>query len=242
MRVVLSLENARLYKEAQNAIKQREEILAVVSHDLKNPLTAILLSTQMLVKIKTQEQEKVERFIKKIHRLTEQMQRMISDLMDFTKIQTGELGVIKKRESPRAILENAFEMMNSQALEKDLVLSLQANVDLPEVECDRQRILQVLLNILGNAIKFTGPKGKIEISATRNDLEVIFTVHDSGTGIAEEELSKVFDRSWQGQKYRVGSVGLGLAIAKGIIESHGGKIWVESKIKIRNTFYFSLPI
>lgn len=242
MRVVLSIENARLYKEAQASIKVREEILAIVSHDLKNPLTAIDMAGQLLPKIKANDQPKLLVFSEKIRRATDQMQRMIADLMDFSKIQTGKLAIVKHAEKPNAVIAMVFEMMKAQADEKGLKFSLEVSPELPVIQCDKQRIVQALSNLVGNAIKFTENNGHIHISAVESEGCVKFSVADTGPGISEEDLPKVFDRYWQAKRSKSLSAGLGLSITKGIIESHGGKIWVESKLGEGSIFYFMLPV
>ena len=238
--VAISIENARLYKRAQLAIKQREEILAIVSHDLKNPLTSIKLNSQILAKIERDE-SKITVFADKIGRSTDQMQRMITDLMDFSKIQTGKLAIEKKWEKPNVVIEEVFEMMKDQAEEKGLKIFWEVDPKLPAIQCDKQRIGQALLNLIANAIKFTEKDGRIQISAVNSPDGIRFSVADSGPGIPKEDLLKVFDRYWQAQRTQTLGAGLGLSITKGIIDAHGGKIWVESELGFGSTFYFVLP-
>ena len=239
--IALSIENVHLYNKAQNAIKLREEILAIVSHDLRNPLSTIQMTGQILPKI-IDDKAKVLSFSEKILRSTDQMKRMIEDLMDFAKIQEGKLSIEKNVEDPKAALEMVIEMMNAQANEKGLELFIEVSPKLPAIQYDKQRIAQALLNLVGNAIKFTEIGGQVYLAATEVNGGVKFSVTDTGPGICEEDLPKIFDRYWQAKKSKSASAGLGLSITKGIIEAHGSQIRVESQIGKGSTFYFILPV
>lgn len=239
--IALSIENVRLYNKAQAAIKLREEILAIVSHDLRNPLSMIQMTGQLLPKI-IDDKAKIISFSEKILRSTDQMKRMTEDLMDFAKIQEGNLSIEKKVEEPKAVLEMVIEMMKAQAEEKGLNIFLSVNSELPVVMYDKQRIAQALLNLVGNAIKFTEIGGSIRISAEESMGAVKFSVTDTGPGISEEDLPKIFDRYWQAKRSKAASAGLGLSITKGIIEAHGSQIRVESQLGKGSTFYFVLPV
>lgn len=246
LRVALTIENARLYDERQRAIKLREEILAIVSHDLKNPLTAIQLNTQSLTRNQTNDSFNLSSFAEKIRRSADQMKRMIEDLLDFSKIQSGKLSIQKHIEKPYAVIEIAFEMMKAQAEEKGLKFTFSASPELPDILCDKERIVQALANLVGNAIKFTDKGGRIHMSVEESQSDVRFSVTDTGIGISKENLPKIFNRYWQAQRSKGegGSpgAGLGLSITNGIIEAHDGKIWVESQLGNGSTFYFQLPI
>jgi PAS domain S-box-containing protein len=240
--VALSIENSRLYNKAQSAIKLREEILAIVSHDLRNPLSTIQLASQLLPKI-ADDKNKILTFSEKILRSTDQMKRMIEDLMDFAKIQEGNLSIEKKIEEPKVVIDTVFEMMKAQADEKGLVFTLELSPEFPIIKFDKQRIAQALLNLVGNSIKFTESGGHVHISALKSaDGGVRFSVTDTGPGISEVDLPKIFDRYWQAQRSKSLSAGLGLSITKGIIEAHGSSITVESDLGKGCTFYFVLPI
>jgi PAS domain S-box-containing protein len=239
--VALSIENARLYEDAQRSIKVREEILSIVSHDLKNPITSISIISQLLLKIKENDFSKLTSYSGKIKRSADQMQRMIEDLMDFSKIQEGNLSVEKQLEKPITLVELVYEMMKGPALEKNLTFTTEVNPDLSELEFDKQRMAQALMNLVGNAIKFTEEGGQVKISAKEFPESVQFFISDSGPGIHSDDLLKVFDRYWQAQKSKTLSAGLGLSITKGIAEAHGGSVLVESQLGKGSTFIVSLP-
>lgn len=227
-------------QKLERIIKDREDILAIVSHDLKNPLTAIDLNLQMISKI-ANEQSKILSIVKNIQKSTDQMERLINDLMDFSKIQIGILTIEKKEDAPDKIIETVYEMMKTQAEKKELNFFTEVNSGLPKIQCDSQRIVQALANLIGNSIKFTDNGGSIKVSVENTIEGVIFSVNDTGPGISSENLPKVFERYWQSKNTNNSSAGLGLSITKGIVDAHGGKIWVESQLEKGSTFYFLLP-
>lgn len=240
-RTALSIENARLYAETKRAVRVREEILAIVSHDLRSPLTNIQMAGQLLPKL-TNDLPKIVSFSEKILKSSAQMKRMIEDLMDFAKIQEGALSIEKKMEKPNEVLEMVFDMIKSEADQKGINFSLDANPDLPLIQFDKHRIAQALLNLVGNAVKFTETGGRVQLSAMKSDGGVKFSVTDTGPGISKVDLPKIFDRYWQAKRSKTSSAGLGLAITKGIIEAHESKVWVESELGVGSTFSFMLPI
>ncbi len=240
-RIALSIENARLYEVSQRSIKVREEILSIVSHDLKNPLTTISLLSQLLLKIKENDFSKLSSYSDKIKRSADQMQRMIEDLMDFSKIQEGNLSVEKQLEKPISLIELVYEMMKGSADEKGLKFSSDVSSDLSELPFDKQRMAQALMNLVGNAIKFTNKGGQVNISVKEFPESMKFSITDSGPGIHSDDLSRVFDRYWQAQKSKTLSAGLGLSITKGIAEAHGGTVLIESQLGKGSTFIISLP-
>lgn len=238
--VALSIENSRLYNKAQHAIKLREEILAIVSHDLKTPLMTIQIAGKILPR--STDNQKLLNLSQKILKSTEQMDRMIADLMDFAKIQEGNLSIEKSLEDPKELLDMVFEMMKAQAEAKNLELSLEVPNPIPAIHYDKHRIAQALLNLVGNAIKFTGPGGKVKIAAVKKEGVVLFSVTDTGPGISKEDLPKIFDRYWQAKRSKTISAGLGLSITKGILYAHGALIDVESELGRGTTFSFALKV
>ena len=136
---------------------------------------------------------------------------------------------------------DSVEAQRSLASSASLELQLDVEPGLADVWADHDRVLQVFENLIGNAVKFTKPGGRITIGAASHDGEVLFWVEDTGAGISAEEMPHVFDRFWQAPKARRGGAGLGLQIVKGIVEAHGGRIWVESEVGVGTTFYFTLP-
>jgi PAS domain S-box-containing protein len=240
-RAALSLVNARLFLEAQQAIKTREEVLAVVSHDLKNPVSTIGLAVHMLRQIGRADATPLASLIGSIQRSVDKMQMLIAHLLDFAKLQSGTFSLEAAAVRINRLAVSVIESLKLMADAKRQTIQLDVPPDLPTVAADPDRIGQVLSNLLGNAIKFTQEGGSIRLSARAFGNEVIFSVADSGPGIPAEQLSKVFDRYWQAQHAKRLGIGLGLSIAKGIVEAHGGRIWVESEPGKGSTFSFALP-
>jgi PAS domain S-box-containing protein len=232
----------QLYAEiARAAAKAREHVLAVVSHDLKNPLASIGIVAQLLQKLKQLEKSKVDEYAERIHRSVENMQTLIGDLLDFGKIQAGTFAVEMSRENITDIIQWAFDSIKPLAETKKIGLEIRIEPELPFVACDAARIKQVLSNLLGNAIKFTPEGGRVCLTAAGQEKDILVSVSDTGPGIPAEQLPKVFDRFWQAQETRQLGSGLGLSIAKGIINAHGTKIWAESKVGSGATFFFTVP-
>lgn len=248
VRAGMAIDNARLYEKAKQAIEAkeraveaRETLLAMVAHDLRNPLATVVMSTALLLRPERSHEREADRKVaEKIERAAERMNRLIGDLLDIASLEAGRLKVDLKPHPVIALVEEAAEAHEATSLAKGLRLERDAGADLV-VCCDRERVLEVLGNLLENAIKFTVAGGSIQIRAVARGDEVLFSVADTGGGIAPEELSRVFDRFWQARRTsRVGS-GLGLSISKGLVETHGGKLWVESQLGEGSTFFFTLP-
>ncbi|OFZ28325.1 MAG: hypothetical protein A2622_04275 [Bdellovibrionales bacterium RIFCSPHIGHO2_01_FULL_40_29] len=169
------------------------------------------------------------------------MERLISDLLDFAKIQSGTLTIEKSFKSISSLVLGSVELARHHAKQKKIHIRTEIQPNLPELNCDGDRIIQVLSNLLSNAIKFSSEMGVVKISVSVNDGSIFFSVKDDGPGISEENLPHVFCRFWQEKKTAKLGTGLGLSIAKGIVESHGGRIGVESQQGEGATFYFTLP-
>lgn len=243
-RTALAIENALLYEEAKKAVRLRADLLAFASHDLKNPLSGILMSTRLLEKgiaSTTIEPERLIKLVKNIAKSAERMGRLIRDLLDLTKIEAGRLTVAAGECDARSLVNETAEMFATIAGQNRLLLKVDLDQNATVVTCDRERIMQVFSNLVGNAIKFTRPGGVITIGARQGASELVFWVSDTGTGIPSENLPRIFERYWQEQKTAHKGTGLGLAITKGIVEAHGGRIWVESKVGEGSKFLFTLP-
>ncbi|WP_437941970.1 PAS domain S-box protein [Sorangium sp. So ce341] len=244
-RVTMAVENARLYQRAQRAIRTRDDFLAIVSHDLRNPLSSILTAAALLMKtLPASDQGARDRKRAEIILLAAQrMLRLIGDLLDVAAIEAGRLSMEKRRHAAGALVRDAIEMEQALAAQKHLVLEGEiGGGDGFDVRCDRERVLQVFTNLIGNAIKFTGEGGTITVRAEPRGEEALFAVADTGAGIRPDELPHVFDRFWQvAETARLGT-GLGLTIAKGIVEAHGGRIWAESQHGAGATLFFTLPL
>ena len=239
----LAIDNARLYLHSQQAVRAREEVLAIVSHDLRNPLNAITLATslmQMNDGIPADDREQLDI----IGISAQRMSHLIADLLDVTRLEGGKrLPIEPERVEPDSLLREAYELFRAQAAAAEITLQQQPADGVPAVRADRHRVMQVLSNLIGNAMKFTPPQGLIAFGATpRNEKEILFTVTDTGPGIDAPNLDDIFTPYWQAKRAERLGAGLGLPIAKGIVESHGGKIWVESAPGKGTKFYFTLPV
>jgi sigma-B regulation protein RsbU (phosphoserine phosphatase) len=229
--------------EAEAAVRARDDVLRVVSHDLGNSLSAVLVTTTVLLRTLPEEgtDGEVRSRIGSIRQLTEQMQRLRQDLLDVASIEAGRLSVEIDWYEPELLLRDAAEHFSPVAAERSVALEVRAEAGLPPVVADRERVLQVLGNLVGNAFKFTPAGGRITLGADRAPEGVRISVTDTGPGIAPEHLGHVFDRFWKTQGGNRTGAGLGLAISKGIVEAHGGTIGVESVVGEGSTFSFTLP-
>ena len=239
----VALENARLYKAAQDATRARDDLVAIVSHDLRNPIHTINMAASFLLDVAPAEDRRVttRRQLDVIRRSANRANRLISDLLDVARIQAGGMAVEPVPVEAASLVQEAMEAATPLASGKKLTLQRELPEDLPSVCSDRDRVLQVFGNLIGNAIKFTPEGGRITIRAENEPHEVRFAVCDTGPGIPPEHLPHVFDRYWQAKSTAKLGTGLGLSIAKGIVEAHGGRIWVESEPGQGASFLFTLP-
>jgi len=218
-------------------------VLGVVSHDLRNPLSAIAMCARVMLESPPAEEEARRDLLTAIYQATGLANRMIQDLLDVSQIEAGRLSVERRAQRVDAMLAVATPIFTSQAAERQIALRVDVPGDLPAVLADEGRVMQVLANLVGNATKFTEPGGEVSITARRRDGEVEIAVADTGAGIPESQRALVFERFWHDRRNaRRRGTGLGLAIAKGIIDAHGGRIWVESAEGRGSTFYFTLPV
>ena len=233
-------QHARLEAEAANQAKQ--DLMAVVSHDLRNPLNAIVLSLALLRRsLETTQATPADRMLGSIERATTRMKRLIEDLLDVARIESGNVELARGSADCSELLGEVADILAPLAADKSITLRVLEPQGALTAHCDRERVLQVLSNLAGNAIKFTEDGGTVTLGAHQQAGEVVFRVADTGPGIAPENLSRVFDRFWQAKETRLQGTGLGLAISKGIVSAHGGRIWVESEIGKGANFMFSLP-
>jgi signal transduction histidine kinase/CheY-like chemotaxis protein len=236
-RLGMALENALLYRQAERALQMRDDVLAIVSHDLRSPLSAIMLRARMIAM-----RPDTGNTADSIVRSAKQMNRLIDDLLDASAINGngGKLALDTGVHGAAELVRDAIEMFRLQAEAAAITLTDEPPDSSVRVVCDRGRIVQVLSNLIGNALKFTPEHGRVTIRAELRDSEVRFEVRDTGCGIAPEQIAHLFERFWRAQNRRDG-VGLGLFIANGIIASHGSALGVESTPGAGTTFFFSLP-
>jgi PAS domain S-box-containing protein len=239
-RLALAIGNARLFEQAQRATRERDEILAVVAHDLRNPLGAVIGGAQMLLELEPTAHAR--KLLDIIVRSADRMNRLIQDLLDVSRIQRGMLGIEAVPVSAHSLIGEAVLMLQPLAAARSIELAFEAPGPDVQVRADAARVLQVLSNLIGNAIKFTPDGGRIAVHCTAADGAARIDVCDTGPGIPREQLSDVFARFWQARSSDRRGVGLGLSIARGIVEAHGGRIWVQSDVGIGSTFSFTLPL
>jgi signal transduction histidine kinase len=242
-RAAIAVDNARLYHEAREAVRTREEVLAVVSHDLKNPLGAIHLSANLLTRTAPEDETgaRIRRHAETIQRSAQRMERLIRDLLDLASLREGTLS-IERREHPVGLLiDESLSLLGPLAVEKSLELQVQVEGRQTRLLCDPERIFQVLSNLVGNALKFTPASGRVEVRAEPQGSEVLFAIQDTGPGIPRDRLPHLFEPYWQARETARQGTGLGLYIARGIVEAHGGRLWVESAPGRGSTFFFTLP-
>lgn len=240
-RLLLAAEEARA--QAESAVRGRDEVLRIVSHDLGNSLSAVGIHATLLERARAGEppEDDVRRRAQAIRLLVKQMHELRQDLLDAASIEAGRLSMTPGRESVPTVLDEISDTLQQLAVEKQIELVSEVPGRLPEVRADRQRLQQVLMNLLGNAVKFTPPGGRVRLGAREEGGFVRFTVEDTGPGIAAEQIEHIFDRFWKGGRGDRKGAGLGLAIADGIVKAHGGAIWVESRLGEGSAFHFTIP-
>ena len=239
----LSKESARLAKALrvqEAAVHLRDDILAVVAHDLRNPLDRMAASVALLLD-ETLDAASRARLLGVMQRTVTGMTRLVRDLLDAASIDTGRLALERRRVDVAQLLELVRETYTPHAESKQLRLDCRVE-GAPVVHADQGRLMQLFGNLLTNAIRLTPAGGRIDIHVQPERDQVRFAVSDTGRGIVQQDLPFVFERFWQGRAEARGSAGLGLTIGKGIVEGHGGTIWVESELGRGTTFVFTLPI
>lgn len=241
-----ALENdlARQVLREQQAVRARDELVAVVSHDLRNPMTVISMLCGMMQKAFSSDgahtSRRISSAIDTMQQAAARMNVLLEDLLDTSKIEAGRYTVKPVPLDVSQILEEAYALLAPLAQEKGVDLSFNAEPGL-QINADPERLFQVLSNLIGNAIKFTPRQGKIGISAMSNGEEIVFAVRDSGEGIAPDQLPHVFDRYWTLTENNPTGSGLGLYITQGIVKAHGGRIEAESELGRGSEFRFTVP-
>ncbi|MGI8620021.1 MAG: GAF domain-containing sensor histidine kinase [Gemmatimonadaceae bacterium] len=244
-RAALAVDHAVLYRAAEEAGRDREKMVAVVSHDLKNPISTIQMAVSFLLEdiVPKDEAHTLERRqLEAVKREAARMYRLIHDLLDTNAIEAGKLHVHRSAQEIAPLVDEVLETLRPLAQAKQIELALETPPELPVVHADRDRLFQVFSNLGGNAIKFTPGGGRVLIRVRQGDDAVEFDVADTGPGIPPGDLPRVFDRYWQAKKTANLGSGLGLTIAKGIVEAHGGRIDVSSVQGEGTVFSFTIPL
>ena len=232
------------HRKTQTALTTREEFLAIVSHDLRSPLNHISMAAQNLFE-EPGEQKDVKEVAASIQRSAGEMLRLIQDLLDIERIAAGKLVLHYEKHDVCEIIKEVVRDFQRDAASKQVTLTAKPEAGCDDVICDRSRVQQVLSNLIGNAIKFTPANGEICVSCARTGSEgqdVQVSVSDTGAGIAPEKIESIFQRFSQINSQDRRGIGLGLYIAKMMVEEHPGRIWVESKLGEGSTFHFTLPV
>jgi signal transduction histidine kinase len=243
----VALENVRLYRAAQDAASARDDVLAIVSHDLRNPLNVVGMSAALLRttlnESATAPSANCLPLVQRIERNVGRMNRLIDDLLDASRVDTGKLSVQLKPEKSSALVMDAVESALPIAEAQHTRLQTDGLDTTLVVRADRDRILQVFANLVGNALKFV-PKegGRVTLSVAIDGNRARFSVIDNGPGIPPEHQEHLFERYWKGSSASRDGAGLGLFISKGILDAHGGEMRVESRPPDGTTVRFWLPL
>jgi signal transduction histidine kinase len=229
--------------EAREAVRLRDQVLAIVSHDLRNPVGAVKLAAGLLLERARAEGERRQiKQLETIQRAASRMEHLIGDLLDMASIHVGKLKIQRCAQSAEALIQEAAEPCDAMAPALGLQFAVEQDVAGLFVDCDHQRILQVFSNLLGNAFKFCRRGDRIAVRAHRDGNEIRFEVADTGPGIPPEERPHVFEPYWSTDRHGKRGTGLGLFIARAVIDAHRGKLWVEGEPGDGTTFFFTLPI
>jgi signal transduction histidine kinase len=238
-----ALENARLHVEVEKSIAAREELLAMVSLDLKNPLTTILVGASVLLEqpVDAFDAARARKVAGTIQRAAQNMTQLVKDLLDLARIRQGRIPLDPRPCACAHLLEQALSLLQPLAAARRQEIVAAPPDAAMRVRCDPERVLQVFSNVLGNAVKFSPPGARITVDVAREGAAVRFAVKDAGPGLTEEQKARVFDRYWQGTTKDARGSGLGLCIAKGLVEAHGGRIRVDGGVGQGTTVSFTLP-
>jgi two-component system phosphate regulon sensor histidine kinase PhoR len=220
----------------------RRDFISNLSHELRTPLASLRALTETLQDGALDDPPAAQRFLSRIETEVDALTQMAQELLDLSRIESGQIELNLQNTTPQKILQHAAERMRMQAKRADVHLVLDCPNELPNIQADVARIEQVLVNLIHNGIKFTSSGGTVTLSAEASSRLIRFAVSDSGIGIPTDDLPRIFERFYKADpSRRSGGTGLGLSISKHLIEAHGGKIWAESREGKGSTFYFELP-
>ncbi|WP_233166140.1 ATP-binding protein [Archangium sp. Cb G35] len=244
-RIATAVDSALLFQQAQEAVRWREELLAVVSHDIKTPLLVVRMNAEMLLHAARppgeERRRQGRRHLETILQAADQMRDLIGGILDRARLQGMPMALAPEPWPVDALFQQAAQVLRPLALEKSQNLVMEVCPGVPRVRADRERVLQVLSNLVGNAIKFTPASGTVTLRARQVDGMVRISVKDNGPGIAPEDVPHLFERFWRASGVSERGTGLGLSIVKSIVEAHGGSLWVETWPGVGSTFFFTLP-
>lgn len=244
--VVLTFIDLTDVRDAEQALRQavaaRDEMVAVVSHDLRGPVGTINSAAQLLLDVPLPEEQWREH-VRAIERSSGRLGGLIKDLLDVARIEAGVLSVFTRPHPVEGLVEEALGLARTNARQRGVSLDTpDMGAALPLVLADRPRVLQVFANLLDNAVRHSPEAGRVAVGARHVDGEVVISIRDQGPGIPQDQLARVFDRFRQLEGGAGSGAGLGLAIVKGVVEAHGGRVWVESEAGEGSTFFFTLPV
>jgi hypothetical protein len=235
-------EAERARRRAERASAQRDEVLAIVAHDLRNPLMAISAATAVLLTESVADDVR-RRQLGVIGRAGDGMRRLVNDLLDAAAFEAGRLALDRRPLAVGALVGAAFDLFEPQAAERQVRLERDLGDDAEATVCaDEGRLLQAVGNLLANALQHTPAGGRVRLEARAEATRVVVSVADTGPGVAPEDLPHVFDAYWQAERSRRGNVGLGLSITRTLVEAHGGRVWAESAPGEGSRFSVALPL
>ncbi|MFA5873264.1 MAG: ATP-binding protein [Anaerolineales bacterium] len=221
----------------------RRDFVSNLSHELRTPLASLKALTETLRDGALEDPKAAQRFLGRIETEVDALTQMAQELLELTRIESGQVPLELKAVAPHKLLDSAADRMRAQAERAGLILRVEIPAGVPEVRADAPRLEQVLVNLVHNAVKFTRPGGEVVLSAQSEGDFVCFAVRDTGAGIPEDDLERIFERFYKADRARSGGgTGLGLSIARHIVEAHGGKIWAESVEGRGSTFFFIVPV
>jgi signal transduction histidine kinase len=235
--------NAQLVRDLQGAVTSRDEMLSIVSHDLRNPVNAVkmLASAIMRAEAEAPLPADVMEHASVMLQAANQMDALIQDLLDVTRLDSGRMPVAPQAVTLASVLAPVIDTLGPIAAAGGVSLRDGIQPSLPLVDVDPARLAQVLSNLLSNGVKYTPKGGSVTVLAVEDGDSVRVTISDTGVGIPENEVPRVFDRFWQSKRTNRSGAGLGLTIARGIVRAHGGRIWVESAVGTGTLVHFTLP-
>jgi two-component system, OmpR family, phosphate regulon sensor histidine kinase PhoR len=221
----------------------RQDFVSNVSHELRTPLATLKALVETLQDYAVKDPDASKKFLGRMDNEIDNLTQMVQELLELSKIESGRVPLVKREISPGILISNVAERMQLQIQKGKLDLKLDIQRKIPTILVDENRMEQVLVNLIHNAIKFTPPGGKITLSAKQRNHEIIFSIEDTGIGIPPRDLERIFERFYKVDRARSEhGTGLGLSIARHLVEAHGGRIWAESIPTKGSTFHFSIPL